>query len=171
MFGDKTFTIREIQQLAEDFAGIPAPTEAIAEKEEVSIRFDAKQPITIAARDNAITLSITGKEFIAGRRTYPAMTVSVTYQLQQKDGITLATLAADPVIVPPRLKNAERKSLSLRETAIRRLLKNRLDRDLVKTVELKEIPLPSEMRNTTALTINSALASDGWLTVTAAQAN
>jgi len=171
MFGDKTFTIREIQELAEDFAGVPAPTTAIAENEEVSIRFDAKQPITISARDDSLTLSITGKEFIAGRRTYPAMTVSVTYQLQQKDGITQATLAADPVIVPPRLKNAERKSLSLRETAIRRLLKNRLDRDLVKTVELKEIPLPSEMRKTTALTINSASASDGWLTVTAAQAN
>ncbi|MDA0283015.1 MAG: hypothetical protein O3B86_06635 [Planctomycetota bacterium] len=167
MFGDKTFTIRELQQLAEDLAGVPAPTEAIAENEEVAIRFDSDHPITISANNNTLTLSITGKEFIAGRRTYPAITVSVTFQLADNDGIIQATLAGDPVIVPPRLKTAERKALSLRETAIRRILQNRLDRDLVKTVDLKEIPLPSEMQKTGTLKINSASATNGWLTVTA----
>lgn len=169
MFGDRTLTIRELQQLMEDLAGIPAPTEAVAEQETVSITFDAEHPITLRASDNAITLSITGKKFIAGRRSYPAMRVSVTFQLSEKDGIVHATLDGDPVIIPPRLDDAERKSLSLRETAIRRVLKNRLDRDLVKTVELKEIPLPASMKEMPALRISSASAAGGWLTVTATQ--
>ena len=169
MFGGRTLTIGELQQLVEDLAGIPAPIDAVAPQEEVAITFDSTRPITLRVNGNAITVSITGQQFIAGRRTYPAMRVSVTFQVSETNGIVHAPLDGEPVRSPARFDDAERKSLSLRETAIRRVLKNRLDRDLVKTVELKDIPLPAAMQDMPALRIESVSAVDGWLTVTARQ--
>ena len=167
LLGGKTFTVRELQQLFEDLLGIPAPDEPISEGEAISITFDDKHPVAIELGNNEITVSITGKRFIASRRTYPPMSVSITYRFAEKDGEFQATLAGDPVIIPPRLKTAERKSLSLRETAIRRVLRNRLDRDLNKTIEVREIPMPAKLENLSALSITELSSETGWLTLSA----
>ncbi|MEK6250306.1 MAG: hypothetical protein N2C12_19135, partial [Planctomycetales bacterium] len=74
-----------------------------------------------------------------------------------------ATMASDPLIVPPRFTAEGPNRYSARESALRRILSNRLDRDLPKEMSEKDVTLPQSFGNIKTLLVSQLTGEGGWL--------
>lgn len=138
----------------------PPPDES---SDEIQITLDEQQPITVRFDDSIAALVIRGTKFVARGKAYPAMHVTIRYRVELTPGGSHFTLIDGPEVIPARLAGVEGGRLSFSELAVRRLLVNRLERDLEKELGAPDVDLPGDLLDLDPLPIEQLSVDDGWL--------
>ncbi|MEQ8790888.1 MAG: hypothetical protein RIC55_31790 [Pirellulaceae bacterium] len=168
LLGGETLSVNELLAEIDDLLGEQTETDSPStdQDEEIEITFDQHAPITLRLDDSVVSLTIRGTRYVANRRPYPAMNITIRYKVEMTPQGARATLVEDPEILPPRLA-AEKGRLSLTELAVRRILKNRLERDLDREMNASGFEIPSDAFDLGELPIEQLAADDGWIVFSA----
>ena len=169
LLAGETLSATRIDQLIQEITGARADDEKQTAADDVAIRLADDRPLVLEIDDGAVALTVRGRRYIARNQSYPAMDVSIRYQLQAAQGGLRATLLGEPEIVPPRFAEEGSNRLSAREAALRRLLLNRLNRDLRKEIFSDGITLTGSASVLGKLRVVQLVADDGWLTLACKQ--
>jgi hypothetical protein len=175
MFAGRTMTetdlLAELQKLTAAPAGASPPSTAEADADEVAITFPERRPLTVRIRDGVVAISLHGARYISGSRAYPPMNVTVRYQLSRLGDGYVVAMVGEPEIIPPRFLEADGPHrYSGREAALRRLLVNRLEKQVEKQIEGERLTLEQPLGDVTELLVRQLDARDGWFTAALALA-
>lgn len=141
--------------------GLPAAPASDA----IRVTLAERLPLTFEAEGDRLGIVLRAERFIVDGRTYPPMNVRLDAVIERfAGGWRLAKLDA-PQIYPPRFETSGEGRLSLREAAIRRILLNRLERDLPPSTEIGTFRLPNTTGPETYLEVASLSAQRGWLSL------
>jgi hypothetical protein len=165
LIGGATLTEMDVRTQLTRLTGVKDDAAVPSEGEIVAITFAEQQPITLQMDDDVISLTIRGKRFIVRNRSYPPMNVTLRYAAKQAGVGYEFTLVGDPQIVPPRFTSTGPNRYSARESALRRILSNRCQRDLPKAVAEERLTLPKAFGNIETLLVGKLVVDDGWLRV------
>jgi hypothetical protein len=157
--------IAEVEDLLNEEAEMDSSSEA-SRDDELEITFDKNAPITLRLDDSVVSLTIRGTKYVAHGRSYPAMNVTIRYRVGMTPEGARVELEDEPEIIPPRLVGTKGR-FSFTELAVRRILKNRLDRDLDKELGAADFELPRDIFDLKPLPIEQFAADDGWIVFSA----
>ena len=160
----KTLTHSEVTGLVQELVGGPDETEKGSRADDVAITLAEVKPVTLRIDDGEVELTVRGQRFVARKRSHPPMNVTVRYRVEHAGGGARLTRSGELEIVPPRFAAEGRGRFSGREIAIRRLLRNRLGRDLDKEFVAESIRLEGELSALGRMSVVQLTADDGWLT-------
>lgn len=158
--------VAELEQLLDEQVEEPDADMPAAPDDELEVTLDQTEPLTLRFDDSLVSLTIRGARFVANGRPYPAMNVTIRYRLEKTPSGARAVLAEEPEIIPPRLVGKKGR-FSFTELAVRRILKNRLDRDLDHDMDISGVELPSDIFDLDELPVEQLAADDGWLVFSA----
>jgi hypothetical protein len=130
----------------------------------ISLTLTDVDPVTARIDNNVLEVTVRGKRFVAQRRAWPPMNVSIRYRLEKTATGMRFTMVDEPQFIPPRFTDGALERLSFREVALRRILRNRLQEELRETYELKGVTLP-ELGALSKMHVNLLVADNGWLTL------
>jgi hypothetical protein len=156
--------VAEVEDLLDEEAEMDS-SEA-SDDDELEITFDGNAPITLRLDDSVVTLTIRGTKYVANGRPYPAMNITIRYRVGMTPDGARVELVEEPEIIPPRLVGTKGR-FSFTELAVRRILKNRLERDLDKELGAANFELPRDIFDLEPLPIEQLAADNGWIVFSA----
>ncbi len=106
-----------------------------------AIEFSSQFPVIASFADGKIVVSIYGKQFISNEKSYPAMRITVAYNLVQEDGKFFLVRDGNFELLPPGFDPEVDKQLPSSVTTLRRVIARQLKSLLEEKIELKTIPL------------------------------
>jgi hypothetical protein len=150
-------------EIAEQLSAIfPSDEPQEQPKELFSVTFAETAPLEVTFGDAKMGLVVRGQKFISGKRAFPPMDIMIAYGLKETPSGTVVERLGVPEAIPPRLANGEMRGMGIRETALRRALIDRLDRDLPHEVALDSFMLPLDDERSLHLKVDKILANAGW---------
>ena len=162
MLAGVTLTDLEIQQELHEL-GLLDEITAKPGKDAIAITLADQDPVSVHIDKGQIALTVRGKRYIAGGRSYPPMNVSIRYHIERLENRLVAKLDGEPEFVPPRFASGGRRRLGLREIALKNLLKKRLDRELDPEVVSDGFVLPEPGDRLGKFSYRQLVADEGWL--------
>jgi hypothetical protein len=157
VFAGRTFSSRDIREL-ENTHNQNNGEEFIKDEEEVRIIFADHRPVIVEMDDDIFNLTLRGKEFFSKGKVYSiAMDIVVRYRVEpHRTGFELVMVDA------PSVETTSGR-LALGSAALRRTLRNVLERDLKKTIDLSKVTLPDGLRDQAELLVQQLSFEEGWL--------
>src|SRR5262249_48082880 len=125
----QTIGQKELEKFAMDFMGeVPERLKDDPGKDPWSITFDSAEPVTFTVADGGFVLTGRAKKYTPGDRSYPAMNFTVRYKIEPLGKGVKGTRVGDIEIFPPGFVPGGGRTLSIRETTLRRLMMRRLSK-------------------------------------------
>jgi hypothetical protein len=160
----RVLTVDDIKQMAGATVDRGESGAASAD-DRLTVTLTRVQPVTVRIDDGVVAVTFRGQRFVVGNRGYPPMNVTIRYQLEPIDGGMRARRVGELDVVPPDIAAGVRQRYSMRERALQRLMRNRLDRELEQEYVRDGVTLEGELNALGRLRIAQLVADDGWLTV------
>lgn len=132
------------------------------EGEPWSITFAERDPVTVAMRDDGLSITVRGERYTSGDRAYRAMNVTAHYKFQQTPKGIEAVRQGELEIFPPGFVPGERR-LSVAEQTLRRMLERRMGKIFAPELGISEVTLPRNFAKAGPLVATQLNSSDGWL--------
>jgi hypothetical protein len=127
-----------------------------------SIKLDSGKPLTVSFADNGMTIIIRGEEFTSGNEEYEAMNIKAKYTfVKANDGRVIAQRQGEVEIYPPDFKAGDQ--LSVKQTALKRLLTKRFDKLFKPELSGEGIQLQGRLASYGKLFLRAAASANGWL--------
>jgi hypothetical protein len=134
-----------------------------AEQKTWAITFAKYRPVTLAANESRVKVTVRGDKFVSGERDFPGMDIAAVYALGQGPKGPVLVREGNVQINPPGFKSGDRK-LTMAETSLRRILQKRFDKVFKDAVEIEPLPLQGELASVGPLPMNQLESRrDGWL--------
>lgn len=134
-----------------------------AEQKTWAITFAKYRPVTVAADDSRVKVTVRGDKFVSGERSFPGMDIAAVYALGQGPKGPVLVREGNVQINPPGFKSGDRK-LTMAETSLRRILQKRFDKVFKDAIEIEPLPLQGELASIGPLPMNQLESRrDGWL--------
>jgi len=130
-----------------------------------AINFAPDVPITCDFLDNQFRISVRGRRYVRGDNAYPAMNVTVVYNIVRAGDTIKAVRQGGLQIFPPDFVPGKGERLSGRQLVIRDLLARRFGKVFKEELVGKGIELPGNWKKAGRLMPVAMTAKDGWLTV------
>lgn len=163
LIADRKFTDEEAKQAAIDLLG-EVPEKLRKEEDDLpwSITFARREPLTMLFADGGFKLTLRGSAYTSGERSYPAMNMTVAYQIQQRDDGATLVRQGDLEILPPGFVEGE-STLSAAQVALRRLIAKKLGKVFEPEIVGEGIELKGQWSDAGRLVPSEMAASQGWL--------
>ncbi len=163
LIADRKFTDEDAQQAAIDLLGeIPDKLRKQEDDLPWSITFARREPMTMLFADGSFQLTLRGSAYTSGERSYPAMNITVAYQLKQRDNGATLVRQGDLDILPPGFVEGE-STLSAAQVALRRLIGKKLGKVFEPEIVGEGIELKDDWSNAGRLVVSEMIARQGWL--------
>jgi len=134
-----------------------------AEQKTWQITFAKYRPVTVAADDSRVKVTVRGDKFVSGERSFPGMDIAAVYAVGQGPKGPVLVREGNVQINPPGFKSGDRK-LTMAETSLRRILQKRFDKVFKDAIEIEPLPLQGELASVGPLPMNQLQSrKDGWL--------
>mgnify|MGYP006268217983 FL=1 len=164
--GGRVVTQDDVARIAKE-RGMKMPdslgSDPDAEQKTWQITFAKYRPVTVAADDGRVKVTVRGDKFVSGDRSFPGMDISAVYAFGQGPKGPVLVREGNVQISPPGFKSGDRK-LTMQETSLRRILQKRFDKVFKDAVEIEPLPLQGELASAGPLPMNELVArKDGWL--------
>ncbi len=156
-----------MEKFAKDFLGeVPERLKPDPGKEEWTITFADEEPVIFKVTEGGVIVTGRGKRYTSGSRSYPAMNFTINYKLEQAGQGIKATRVGDIEIFPPGFVPGGGKRLSLPQTALRNLMRRRLEKifepEIVKT---EPTELKGEWKDAGPLALTGIDTKGPWLSI------
>ena len=134
-----------------------------AEQKTWAITFAKYRPVTVAADQGRVKVTVRGDKFVSGERSFPGMDIAAVYAVGQGPKGPVLVREGNVQISPPGFKSGDRK-LTMAETSLRRILQKRFDKVFKDAIEIEPLPLQGELASVGPLPMNQLESrKDGWL--------
>ena len=134
-----------------------------AEQKTWSITFAKYRPVTVAASESRVKVTVRGDKFVSGDRSFPGMDIAAVYAVGQGPKGPVLIREGNVQINPAGFKSGDRK-LTMAETSLRRILQKRFDKVFKDAIEIEPLPLQGELASVGPLPMNQLQSrKDGWL--------
>ena len=134
-----------------------------AEQKTWAITFAKYRPVTVAADESRVKVTVRGDKFVSGDRSFPGMDIAAVYAVGQGPKGPVLVREGNVQINPPGFKSGDRK-LTMAETSLRRILQKRFDKVFKDAIEIEPLPLQGELASVGPLPMNQLQSrKDGWL--------
>jgi hypothetical protein len=147
--------------LTENFGAPKRPPEE-DNGENWAITFARRQPVIAAFSGNKFTVTIRGRAYSNGERTYPGMDVTATYRIERSDKGLKAVREGKLVVFPP----GPPRQLSAREQSLRTILEHRFGKFFEPEIVPKNLVLMRDGKPAAELKLGGWETADGWLLLT-----
>ena len=135
----------------------------VPQNDPLAITFAPLAPVFVGCADNEISLRILAEAFEYEGRRYSGMEIQVRFGLEHTDHGWQFLRRDKPQVLPRLLDDGSRPQLKLRDLAFRRILLNRLERDIPERIDAGAIRLPEGFERVRTLEAVEAEIRDGWL--------
>ncbi len=169
--GGDTLRVSELEAQLENFGRDAESDDKVDAKpdddSDISIVMRRRRPIVLRVENGGVEVSIHGDEFIYNERIYPPMDITLTYDLALEPDRLVARQVGEASFAPPGFEERTSQRLSGSEVAIRRLLRNRMKRDLPREIKISDrsIMLDGVDPAYGPLQLTSVRGVDGWFEV------
>ncbi len=126
---------------------------------DVGIMLDSFEPLTASFDEGEIRLVIRGERFVVQSQEWPAMDITLHLRPQFNGGAAELVSTKEPAVFPP----GKTTRLSGREVTLRRILIDRLKKELAKPIKLSPMPVKRDERVIGNLALESLKTTGGWL--------
>lgn len=134
-----------------------------AEQKTWAITFAKYRPVTVAASESRVKVTVRGDKFVSGDRSFPGMDIAAVYAVGQGPKGPVLVREGNVQISPAGFKSGDRK-LTMAETSLRRILQKRFDKVFKDAIEIEPLPLQGELASIGPLPMNQLESrKDGWL--------
>lgn len=134
-----------------------------AEQKTWAITFAKYRPVTVAASESRVKVTVRGDKFVSGDRSFPGMDIAAVYAVGQGPKGPVLIREGNVQINPAGFKSGDRK-LTMAETSLRRILQKRFDKVFKDAIEIEPLPLQGELASVGPLPMNQLQSrKDGWL--------
>ena len=134
-----------------------------AEQKTWAITFAKYRPVTVAADESRVKVTVRGDKFVSGERSFPGMDIAAVYAVGQGPKGPVLVREGNVQINPPGFKSGDRK-LTMAETSLRRILQKRFDKVFKDAIEIEPLPLQGELASVGPLPMSQLESrKDGWL--------
>ena len=134
-----------------------------AEQKTWAITFAKYRPVTVAASESRVKVTVRGDKFVSGDRSFPGMDIAAVYAVGQGPKGPVLVREGSVQINPAGFKSGDRK-LTMAETSLRRILQKRFDKVFKDAIEIEPLPLQGELASVGPLPMNQLQSrKDGWL--------
>ena len=164
--GGKVVTQDDVARIAKD-QNLKMPdslgSDPDAEQKTWSITFAKYRPVTVAASESRVKVTVRGDKFVSGDRSFPGMDIAAVYAVGQGPKGPVLVREGNVQINPAGFKSGDRK-LTMAETSLRRILQKRFDKVFKDAIEIEPLPLQGELASVGPLPMNQLQSrKDGWL--------
>jgi hypothetical protein len=140
----------------------PSSVDVLPETPSLAIQFRESNPISVMFADGHVRVEYSGASYSKQGQRYSGMDIILEYAVEFADGQAVLVQSTDPQVVLPKGPDGTRRRLGVRDYALRRILKNVLERELPARIDLSTGDLPAPFD---ALTVAAVEAENGWLSV------
>ncbi|QDU88004.1 hypothetical protein Pla175_13730 [Pirellulimonas nuda] len=170
--GGDTLKVSELESQLENFGGeAEVPTETKPRKPEdesdISIVMTYRRPIEVRFLEGRAEVSIHSDNIIYDERFYPAMDIGLTYEIILEADRLVARQIGEAIVAAPDLASRPEPRHYGQEVTIRRVLRNRLKRDLPPEIKISDRRLVIDGIDPAygPLELQRVQSADGWLEV------
>jgi len=141
--------------------------EKLKEKEDEdpwSITFARRKPVTVAFDDDRFIVTIRGRRYTSGEKSFMSMNVTAEYKLAKTKNGMIATRQGDLKIFPPGFVKGKTK-LSIRQQTLRKILERRFGSLFEQKFESHGMELPGNWKKAGKLKLDHLASRAGWLSL------
>lgn len=121
------------------------------------------RPVTVRFDDDRVGFTFRGRQYRRGGETYPAMDVTVHYQIEREGAKLTARRVGAVEAFPPDFRPGQSERLSAREQVLRTLLQRRFSKLFAEQWTLQPIDTPHHWPSQGVLVPVGWQADNGWL--------
>lgn len=164
--GGMTVRDEAFQATLKDLLGkVPEEFKPDQQDQPWAIQFAADVPITVDFLDNQFRIVVRGRRYVRGDSSYPAMDVTVLYNIVQNGKTVKAVRQGGLQIFPPDFAPGKGDRLSGRQLVIRDLIARRFGKVFKEELVGEGIELPGNWKSAGRLMPVSMTSKNGWLTI------
>lgn len=131
------------------------------DREPWSITFADKEPVVVSVGDGEYRITIRGKHYTSGERSFKAMNVGATYKIARDGNGSKMTRQGDLQIFPPDFVEGKTK-FSMQETALRSILRRKFGKLFPPESTSPGLELPGRWKAAGRLPLRELVVKDGW---------
>ena len=120
-------------------------------------------PISVSFADGRFSVTIRGRRYKKGEKSYPGMNVTAVYEITRTEDGFKAVRRGELQIFPPGFVPGSGRQLSVREQVLRDLLQRRFGKMLEEEIVPEPLLLPGKWEAAGGLNLVQWEAKDGWM--------